>query len=83
MRAVDGKTVPHDTKAPFVFADHTRSVWKGETGRPLELGVPVCVLEAQHSVYDTLYSLNCSVFRAKTIDVVFNPVQWREATAVP
>ena len=50
MRAVDGKTALHDTKALFVFADHTRSVWKGETGRPLELGVPVCVLEARHNV---------------------------------
>ncbi len=47
-RLLRGETIPHDEKVFSIFADHTRWIVKGKAGRPVELGVPVCVLEDQH-----------------------------------
>ena len=47
-RLLRGETIPHDEKVFSIFEDHTRWISKGKAGRPVELGVPVCVLEDQH-----------------------------------
>ena len=39
-----GETIPHDEKIFSVFEPHTRWISKGKAGRPVELGVPVCIL---------------------------------------
>ena len=47
-RLLRGETIPHDEKVFSIFENHTRWISKGKAGRPVELGVPVCVLEDQH-----------------------------------
>ena len=47
-RLLRGETIPHDEKVFSIFEDHTRWISKGKAGPPVELGVPVCVLEDQH-----------------------------------
>ena len=44
-RLLRGETIPHEEKVFSVFEQHTRWISKGKAGRPVELGVPVCVLE--------------------------------------
>ena len=43
-----GETIPHDEKIFSVFEPHTRWISKGKAGTPVELGVPVCVIEDQY-----------------------------------
>ena len=40
--------IPHAEKVFSIFEDHTRWVMKGKAGVPVELGVPVCVVEDRH-----------------------------------
>ena len=47
-RLLKGEAVPHGEKVFSIFEPHTRWVAKGKAGTPVELGVPVCVLEDQH-----------------------------------
>ena len=47
-RLLKGETVPQDAKLFSVFELHTRGVAKGKVGRPMEPGVPMCILEDQH-----------------------------------
>ena len=47
-RLIGGEKVPHAEKLFSVFETHTRWVSKGKAGAPVELGVPVCVVEDQH-----------------------------------
>lgn len=47
-RLLDGKAIPHAEKLFSIFEPHTRWIAKGKAGRPVELGVPVCVLEDQY-----------------------------------
>ena len=47
-RLLRGETIPHEEKVFSIFEEHTRWCKKGKAGRPVELGVPVCVLEDQH-----------------------------------
>ena len=47
-RLLRGETIPHEEKVFSIFEEHTRWCQKGKAGRPVELGVPVCVLEDQH-----------------------------------
>ena len=42
-----GEKIPHAQKVFSVFETHTRWVSKGKAGNPVELGVPVCVVEDQ------------------------------------
>ena len=46
-RLLLGETIAHEEKVFSIFEPHTRWVAKGKAGRPVELGVPVCVLEDQ------------------------------------
>ena len=43
-----GITIPHEEKLFSLFEPHTRWIMKGKAGRPVDLGVPLTVLEDQH-----------------------------------
>ena len=47
-RLLRGETIPQSEKVFSIFEPHTRWIAKGKAGRPVELGVPVCILEDQH-----------------------------------
>ncbi len=44
-RLLKGETIPQEKKIVSVFEPHTRWIAKGKAGTPVELGVPVCVIE--------------------------------------
>ena len=46
-RLLKGEAIPHEEKVFSIFEPHTRWVTKGKAGKPVELGVPVCVVEDQ------------------------------------
>ncbi len=43
-----GEKIPQEEKVVSIFEEHTRGCGKGTAGVPVELGVPVAVLEDQH-----------------------------------
>ena len=45
-RLLRGETIPQEEKV--FFEEHTRWIQKGKAGVPVELGVPVCVVEDQY-----------------------------------
>ena len=47
-RLLQGEVIPHHEKVFSIFEPHTRWIAKGKAGCPVELGVPVCILEDQH-----------------------------------
>ena len=47
-RLLKGETLPQNEKVFSIFEPHTRWVLKGKAGRPVELGVPVCIMEDQY-----------------------------------
>ncbi len=47
-RLLKGEKIPQDEKVFSIFEEHTRWCVKGKAGVPVELGVPVAVLEDQH-----------------------------------
>ena len=44
-RPLRGEKIPHGERAFPVFKPHTRWIFRGKAGCPVELGVPVCVVE--------------------------------------
>ena len=44
-RLLKGEAIAQDEKVFSVFEEHTRWIGKGKAGQPVELGVPVCVVE--------------------------------------
>ena len=44
-RVLEEKAIPHGEKVLSVFEEHTRWIAKGKAGKPVELGVPVCIVE--------------------------------------
>ena len=44
-RWLHGEPIPHGEKVFSVFEPHTRWIAKGKAGRPVELGVPVAIVE--------------------------------------
>ena len=47
-RLLKGETIPHNEKVFSIFEPHTRWFSKGKAGRPVESGVPVCIMEDQY-----------------------------------
>lgn len=47
-RLLKGETIPQHEKVFSIFEPHTRWISKGKAGCPVELGVPVCILEDEH-----------------------------------
>ena len=46
-RLLKGESIPHGEKAFSIFEPTARWISKGKAGTPVELGVPVCILEDQ------------------------------------
>ena len=44
-RVLEGKAIPHAEKVFSIFKEHTRWIAKGKASKPVELGVPVCIVE--------------------------------------
>ena len=44
-RLLKGETIPQNEKVFSIFEPHTRWISKGKAGCPVELGVPVCIIE--------------------------------------
>ena len=44
-RVLKGETIPHSEKVFSIFEPHTEWLSKGKAGVPVELGLPVCILE--------------------------------------
>ena len=47
-RVLRGETIPQEEKVFSIFEPHTRWCAKGKAGRPVELGVPVGIVESEH-----------------------------------
>jgi hypothetical protein len=47
-RLLRDETIPHEEKVFSIFEAHTRWVSKGKAGTPVELGVPVALIEDQY-----------------------------------
>ena len=47
-RLLCGETIPHEEKVFSIFEGHTRWISKGKSGTPVELGVPVALIEDQY-----------------------------------
>ena len=49
-RLLKDETIPHAEKVFSIFEEHTRWISKGKAGTPVELGVPVAVIEDQYQL---------------------------------
>ena len=49
-RLLRGETIPHEEKVFSIFEPHTRWISKGKAGCPVELGVPVCIVEDHYGL---------------------------------
>ena len=49
QRLLQGEAIPHEEKVFSIFEPHTRWCAKGEAGRMVEPGVPVCIVEDRAS----------------------------------
>ncbi len=47
-RVLRGETIPQEEKVFSIFEPHARWCAKGKAGRPVELGVPVGIVESEH-----------------------------------
>ena len=47
-RLLKDETIPQEEKVFSIFEPHTRWISKGKAGCPVELGVPVCILQDTH-----------------------------------
>ena len=47
-RLLRGEAIPHAEKVFSIFEEHTRWISKGKAGTPVELGVPVALIEDQY-----------------------------------
>ena len=74
-RLLRGETIPHEEKVFSIFEEHTRWVSKGKAGSPVELGVPVAVLEDQYP-----FILHHEMlWRGEDVDVAVSMVQDTQA----
>jgi transposase, IS5 family len=47
-RVILGEVIPHQEKVFSIFQPHTEWISKGKMGVPVELGLPVCIVEDNH-----------------------------------
>ena len=74
-RLLRGETIPHDEKVFSIFEEHTRWVSKGKAGTPVELGVPVAIIEDQYG-----FILHHEVlWEGEDVDVAVSMVQEAQA----
>ncbi len=65
-RLLKGETIPHEEKVFSIFEPHTRWISKGKAGCPVELGVPVCILEDEHGFVLKCCAQHLSTCSART-----------------
>lgn len=46
-RVINGETIPHHEKVFSIFQEHTEWISKGKAGKPVELGLRVCIVKDQ------------------------------------
>jgi hypothetical protein len=68
-RVVEGETIPHHEKVFSLFEEHTEWISKGKFGKPIELGLNVCIIKDQFGLI--LYHL---VMQQETDDKVAVPM---------
>ena len=74
-RLLRGETIPHEEKVFSIFEEHTRWVSKGKAGTPVELGVPVAIIEDQYG-----FILHHKVlWEGEDVDVAVSMVQGAQA----
>ena len=74
-RLLRGETIPHEEKVFSIFEEHTRWVSKGKAGTPVELGVPVAIIEDQYG-----FILHHKVlWEGEDVDVAVSMVQEAQA----
>ncbi len=77
-RVLCGQTIPHGEKVFSIFQRHTQWVSKGKAGVPVELGLPVAVVEDQYR-----FILAHQVMEKTTDDQVAVPLIERARAAFP
>jgi transposase, IS5 family len=77
-RVLCGQTIPHDEKVFSIFERHTQWVSKGKAGVPVELGLPVAVVEDQYR-----FILAHQVMEKTTDDQVALPLMEKARAAFP
>ena len=74
-RLLRGETIPHEEKVFSICEEHTRWVSKGKAGTPVELGVPVAIIEDQYG-----FILHHKVlWEGEDVDVAVSMVQGAQA----
>lgn len=68
-RVVNGETIPHHEKVFSIFQEHTEWINKGKAGKPVELGLRVCIVKDQFGLI-----LHHRVMQHETDDKVAVPV---------
>ena len=77
-RLLRGETIPHAEKVFSIFEEHTRWVSKGKAGTPVELGVPVAIIEDQYG-----FILHHKVlWEGEDVDVAVSMVQEAQALCI-
>ncbi len=46
-RLLEGKSIPHEEEIFSIHKDYTHWIAKGKAGQPVELGVPLSIVESQ------------------------------------
>ena len=74
-RVIEGEKIPHDEKVFSLFQPHTEWVSKGKAGKPVELGIRVCIMEDRHG-----FILHHKVMQKETDDkIAINMVKATQA----
>lgn len=68
-RVVNGETIPHHEKVFSIFQEHTEWIQKGKAGKPVELGLRVCIVKDQFG-----FILHHRVMQHETDDKVAVPM---------
>ena len=71
-RLLKGETIPQNEKVFSIFEPHTRWISKGKAGRPVELGVPVGIMEDQYQFkwyYEIMWNGSDADFAVPTVEI--------------
>ena len=68
-RVLQGETIPHREKVFSLFEGHTEWISKGKAGVPVELGLPVCILEDEYG-----FILHHRILQGETDEAVAVPM---------
>ena len=71
-RLLKGETIPQNEKVFSIFEPHTRWISKGKAGCPVELGVPVCIIEGSIKISILLSNGSIRVLYANILAPLIN-----------